>query len=392
MAQDDLVPDEALIVCARNLERAVRELQDVASLRSHLASPTDALSKAAFNLGAFVAGATVLAHPDDEINAKYRSRMRDEYCITASGIRFYAFDPKPEEVVHHDIVTGLVKECRYGNQIPGLRIYSVAEHSIKVAAITEHLCMLEVKEGNLHDDIIPLACLCAMLHDGHEALTGGDMPGPYKARMADAYGTPWSRVESRVQDCISEAYELPPIPVEVAQIVKQADAWMVHMEVIAFWPDKLDQFPSLKRMPPPPGDVIAVGRVKAEEPDRAMVRDVFDSEIRRLVSLVGGRIPGDKQDQRRVGRVAAAEQFAAAVQAAGIPGDRPNPPAPTPLPEHVISLERDPRKDDVTPSAWKQAVRSSSVEAPSPAAMSRLLNDPELTEDERARLAEMGGS
>lgn len=392
MAQDDLVPDAALVTRMHNMHRALAEVLELVTLRSHLRETvhgplTDSL--ASLHLAAGLAEG--VAQPDDPINAKYRSRMRDEYCITATGGRFYAYDPKPEEVKHEDIVTGLVKEGRYGNQIPGLRIYSVAEHSIKVAAMVEHLCTREVERDNLPEDIIPLATLYGMLHDAHEALTGGDVPGPYKARLADVFGTPWSLIEDRVQACVVEAYALPPCPVEVDALVKQADGWMVYAEALTFWPDKLDEFPKLKRMVPPPGDVLAVGRVKAEEPDRATVRDIFDSEIRRLVSLVGGRIPGDRVDERRVSRAQAAAEFAQAAKQAGVPGERENPPPPKPMPERTPVLSRPPRDDDVSPGSWQQAVRSSSVEEPPPGALSRLLNDPDLTPEERERLEEMGG-
>jgi hypothetical protein len=384
MSQDDLVPDEALVTRLEHLANALTSLNEIVNMRKHL--PGEAVSALAAQASTLVGEMRAAVEPDDEINAKYRSRMRDEYCITASGRRFYIFDPKADEVGHLDIVTGLANECRYSGQVP--RFYSVAEHSIKVAAMTEQMVLDAVRDGTLSDDILPLACLHALMHDAHEAYTG-DVPQPYKGRMSDVYGTPWERIEDAVQDAILSAYDIPPMPVEVEQIVRQADQWMLYAEVIALHGDSLDQFPSLRRMTMPSPSVLSVGTVRREEPERGLVRRLFDNEVRRLVSLIGGRIPGDIKDVRRVSRVEAAEAFAAATQQAGIPGDRDNPPPPTPMPERTPTLSRPPRSDDVTPGSWTQAVRSSSVETPP--SMSRLLNDPDLTPEERARLQELGG-
>lgn len=385
MAQDDLVPDEALVARLDEVASALMGLTEIASLRSHL--PADKLHDMALMAASLVGEMNAAAQPDDEINAKYRSRMRDEYGITASGRRFYIYDPRADEVAHHDIVSGLTHECRYAGQIP--RFYSVAEHSIKVAVIAEHLATEAVARGEFPEDMLPLVSLVAMLHDAHEAYCG-DIPHPYKARLADVFGTPWERIEGRVQECVHEAYALPPLPVEVEGFVQQADAWMLYVEVLAFHPNSADQFPSLKKMRLPPPEVVELARVKSAEPDRGTVRSLFDQEVRRLVSLVGGQIPGDRIDERRVERQDAVAQFAEAMKQAGIPGDRPNPPPPpTDQPIETPTLTREPRGTDVKPGEWKQAVRSSSVEPG--ANLSRLLSDPDLTPEERARLAEMGG-
>ena len=382
MAVDDLVPDEALVARLDSMATALQDLCSLAELRSHL--PSEELKLLTLSAHRLVGEMNAAAQPDDHINAKYRSRMRNECCLTLSGQKFYIYDPKPEEVRHADLLAGLMHASRWAGQTT--RFMSVMEHSIKVAAVVEYMVMIEVREGNLHQDIVPLAVLHAMLHDGSEYITG-DIPGPYKARLADAFGTPWSLIEQRVQDAVLDAYAVPPIPAEVAPLIKQADMWLRYCECIALRPHLVSEQTDLQTPPP---DVVSIGRVKEHEPPREVVVKLFDGEVRRLASLVGAVIPEHSRDMGPPSRArvpmpltaplggppsefapdpqkaAALEQFARAAQQ-NIPGSRPNPPPPKVTAGdvgYVPQLARAPRESDVHPNSWQQAVRSAEVRIP----------------------------
>jgi len=368
MAQDDLVDDGALVARLEALANALTEVSDLIALRGHL--PGDEARAVALSAHRLVGETNAAAQPDDEINAKYRSRMRHECFPTLTGAWFYPYDPKAEDVRHKDIVAGLINECRFNGQVS--RFYSVAEHSVKVATVVEHLATKEARDGNFSHDMIPLATLYALLHDAHEAYTG-DIVLPLKGRLADVFGTSWDRIEQRVQDAIHEAYDLPPMPVEVEGMVRDADQWLVYCEAIALKPDVDFERWGL-RVPPP--EVILLARVRQTEPNRTAVRDLFDGEVRRLVSLVDGRMPEDgevpiaKPDTKR-GQAAAS--LAEVMKDVPIPGERP--PAPHVKPvgsEFVPNLSRAPRDGEMSEGSWRDAIQHSTITVPQ-----RLLDDAE---------------
>jgi len=303
----------------------------------------------------------VNAREDDPINAKHRSRMRDERCMMLSGVWFYLYDPKPDEIRHVDIEAGLAHTCRFRGQLP--RFLSVLEHSIKVAAVTEHIVTNMVQEGEVSADVIPVASLYAILHDAHEAYTG-DIPRPWKERLGDAFGTPWERIESRLQDAIHEAYGLPPLPIGIEEVIRDADDWVLYCEATVLKPKLAED---IRKIPPP--DVLSIARVRKDEPNRKAVRESFTGEVARLVQIVGGLMPSDPtavvEPEPTPSREVAVEGFAAAVEAVGIPPQPLNPPPPPEVQEvRTLDLTRAPRGDDVDDTTWANAVRSSKVEMP----------------------------
>lgn len=89
------------------------------------------------------------------------------YIHTSNGMKFWPFDPKPEEVYIEVIAQHLSTECRWNGAVqhkifPTRNFYSVAEHSV--------YCSYMVPE---EDE------LEALLHDAPEAITG-DMIRPLK--------------------------------------------------------------------------------------------------------------------------------------------------------------------------------------------------------------------
>ena len=113
-----------------------------------------------------------------------------------SGIAFYPFDPRPEEILIEDIASHLSKICRYGGACN--QFYSVAEHSVLVGLNCPKEYQLE-----------------GLLHDATEAFGMGDIVKPVKE------GIPELKIfEDNLYKVIAEKFELEyPIP----DIVKEID-------------------------------------------------------------------------------------------------------------------------------------------------------------------------
>jgi hypothetical protein len=346
MASDDLVTDGALAKRAGLLSTAAQGLYDILLPRKHLADARTATLEGMASLRT-AQGHIEECSQDDPDQVGYRSRVRKESFPTASGVWFFPFDPKPEEVRHDDIVAGLVNTCRYNGQVP--RFLSVAEHSIKVAAMAEHLVMLDVRAGKIAEEYAFQAALHALLHDAHEAYLG-DIISPIKRCIMHVMGDPWEVIESRVQDAIMLAYYLGPPTPEVAAAVNLADQYALYCEALVLKSNSdLDRWGL--RVPPP--DVQAVGAVRREEPDRAKVRDLFDGEVRRLVQTLGGLVPEDAHSRRVVEpppQMTDAERDASRRREASLEAGR-----------------------TTSPGSWRNKIASSSVDIPS-----NLMNEPEF--------------
>lgn len=91
---------------------------------------------------------------------------------TYTGKYVDLLDPKPEQITLADIAVGLSNCCRFGNQVN--RFYSVAEHSVRCAAMTEGHAACGIN--------LPMACL---FHDAHEAYTG-DITAPLKQVLGES--------------------------------------------------------------------------------------------------------------------------------------------------------------------------------------------------------------
>ena len=137
------------------------------------------------------------------------------WIMTAGGSRFWPFDPRPTDVTLEDIAHSLALRCRWGGCCQ--RFYSVAEHSLGVAAIAQHLA----RRNGLDAD---LAHAHGLLHDAEEAYLA-DIPRPIKAFLPG-----WNRIADRVQSTVLEAIGLGPPTAEVAEVVRQADDIMLLIE------------------------------------------------------------------------------------------------------------------------------------------------------------------
>ena len=118
---------------------------------------------------------------------------------TYSGGKFWAVDPRPEEVVIEDIAHALSNMCRYAGHCN--KFYSVAEHSVLVS---EWL----LNNGHSHH------ALWGLLHDASEAYLV-DIPRPIKPSLTNYYD-----LEAELMKVICEKYGLEA---EMPDIVKYAD-------------------------------------------------------------------------------------------------------------------------------------------------------------------------
>jgi len=370
---DDMLPDEALVARMEDVADALDSLSELVARRKHLPTGINGIAALAVQAREIATAMDEAARSDDPVESEiYRGRRQFDGFITFSGVWFYPLAPRSEDVRHADIVQGLLHTCRYNGQLP--RHLSVAEHSIKVAAITEHLLDEEARRGNFSRDAIPVACLHALLHDAHEAFTG-DVIGPIKGAVMTAFGVPWKRVESAVQDAILTAYKIPALTAEGYAAIESADKWMLYCESIVLAPNSDYGFE------PPPAGVDVIGRVKKDAPDHARLRNLFDAELRRLVKLAGGVIPegaplpvtAPLDEEPTETRISAAERLAKAIGDV-VPGARLNdPPPPEKQEQYLPNLTRGPRDSDIKPGEWSNAIRSADVRVPQ-----ELMNEPEF--------------
>lgn len=84
--------------------------------------------------------------------ALWHETDRGSWMQTASGGRFYPFDPRPEEVSLYDLIVGLPNICRYGGQVE--HFFSVAQHSVMGSYLAEDDYDREVaRQFLLHDAV-----------------------------------------------------------------------------------------------------------------------------------------------------------------------------------------------------------------------------------------------
>jgi 5'-deoxynucleotidase YfbR-like HD superfamily hydrolase len=126
-----------------------------------------------------------------------------------SGRRLDLLDPSPLDVELEDIAHGLARVARWNGQTLGPEIFSVAQHSLLVEAIADHL-----------DPGMPNSWrLAVLLHDAPEYVIG-DIISPFKAVIGDAY----KAVEARLLAAIHIRFGLPPTAEAACRrLTKRAD-------------------------------------------------------------------------------------------------------------------------------------------------------------------------
>lgn len=158
---------------------------------------------------------------------------------TFTGIEFFPFDPRPEQVCIEDIAHALANKCRYAGHTT--RFYSVAEHSVFCTTIVE-----------------PDYYLQALLHDAAEAYLP-DIPSPIKKRFPTLI-----EAEKVILATIGEALNvnLVSLPPEI----KRADLAMLAAEREQVMSKGFKW--SADNLPEPP----AVVRLMCWSPEKAKVK------------------------------------------------------------------------------------------------------------------------
>jgi len=133
-----------------------------------------------------------------------------------SGRRLNLLDPSPLDVELDDIAHGLARVARWNGQTLGPHIFSVAQHSLLVEAIANHLDPDMTRERRL----------AVLLHDAPEYVIG-DIISPFKAVIGDAY----KAIEAGLLGAIHLHFGLPAQPAAVLKrFIKQADRQAAFLE------------------------------------------------------------------------------------------------------------------------------------------------------------------
>jgi uncharacterized protein len=148
-----------------------------------------------------------------------------------SGRRLDLLDPSPLDIEIEDIAHGLARVARWNGQTTGAYIFSVAQHTLLVAAIAQQ------RLGHV-DRRLGLALL---LHDAPEYVIG-DMISPFKAVIGDSYKS----TEKRLLTAIYRRFGLPAqMPDNVIAIIKDADhaaAYLEATKLAGFAPAEAERF------------------------------------------------------------------------------------------------------------------------------------------------------
>lgn len=135
-----------------------------------------------------------------------------------SGRHLDLLDPSPFDIEIEDIAHGLARVARWNGQTVGEHGFSVAQHSLVVEDIAEHL------DPGLH----PKWRMCALLHDAPEYVIG-DMISPFKA----ALGYDYKQFEQRLEAAIHIRFGLPPHPpTAIRKLLKIADRVSAYHEAV----------------------------------------------------------------------------------------------------------------------------------------------------------------
>lgn len=133
-----------------------------------------------------------------------------------SGRRLDLLDPSPLDVEIEDIAHGLARVARWNGQTEGTHIFSVAQHSLLVDAISR-------KQVPNVDESWRRAVL---LHDAPEYVIG-DLISPFKAILREDY----KKVEARLLHAVNLRFALPVRwPAALEKLVKAADRSAAYLE------------------------------------------------------------------------------------------------------------------------------------------------------------------
>lgn len=139
--------------------------------------------------------------------------------LTANGHDINLQYVKPQHMVLADVAHALAQINRFTGH--ARRPYSVAEHSLLVLEIIEHL----FAPASVH------CRLAALMHDAHEAYVG-DMATPMKRALGDAYAL----IEHRFERTLRSAWALHGPAHDFGTVIRQADLIALATERVQLMP------------------------------------------------------------------------------------------------------------------------------------------------------------
>lgn len=134
--------------------------------------------------------------------------MKNQFILTCTGREHSLNRQDVYKLSNAPSITEIAHSLAQINRFSGhcSRPYSVAEHSILVAAIAKRL------------GLPPIGQLAALMHDAHECIVG-DMASPIKEIMTDT----WDALEVDHQETLLTRYWLTGAYFEHRAVIKQAD-------------------------------------------------------------------------------------------------------------------------------------------------------------------------
>jgi len=129
---------------------------------------------------------------------------------TYTGVKFYPFDPRVEDIVAEDMIHAVCHLCRFGGHCR--MFYSVGQHLLLV-----HQYLKDMGAS-------PIVRLYGLTHDFTEAYLV-DVPGPIK-RMMDDY----QEMEERLSSLIWQSFGVGPLDAAAVAAVKEADKLILGYE------------------------------------------------------------------------------------------------------------------------------------------------------------------
>lgn len=135
---------------------------------------------------------------------------KSDYIETYTGIAFFPFEPKVEDIHIEDIAHAISQVCRFGGHCK--HFYSVGQHSILVAKL--------LKDWGES----PQVQLYGLLHDTTEGYLV-DLPSPIKKHLHT-----YKKAETYLHEIIWQALDIRKPTEEEWKIVKKADKLIQHHE------------------------------------------------------------------------------------------------------------------------------------------------------------------
>jgi 5'-deoxynucleotidase YfbR-like HD superfamily hydrolase len=148
---------------------------------------------------------------------------------TNSAVKFFPFEPQPEDIRLEDVAHALSRLCRFTGHVE--HFYPVSAHCVAVLTVV----------SSLTDDLNTRKW--ALLHDTAEAFIG-DMSAPIKSHPSME---PFRRLEAKVMEAVATRFGLEgPEP----ELVKKVDTIICRLEAEALFKTVHTDFPDFRTVDP----------------------------------------------------------------------------------------------------------------------------------------------